>query len=201
MSGELAMLIENGMKHLVAVYGTLKTDYYNYAHYMYNKSEYKGATWIQGFLMKHLGGHPSIVRKDGYKVWVEVHEIGDDVLAALDLMEGVKHQFFLREQIQIPIFGTERPINIYTQSHKPIIKGERFVPSGLWEGAKTISSQWLGDESEQRLLGMMMEREEAILDPDAGDRDQEIPFEVKEQPPTEVQSMRIRVRPKGKLRL
>ena len=64
------------MKHLFAVYGTLKEGYPN--NYILGKSEKLGTQWLRGFRMHSLGGFPALNKSDDHKVLIEVFEVTDE---------------------------------------------------------------------------------------------------------------------------
>lgn len=63
------------MKHILAVYGTLRKEKSN--SYLMSGSKYLGKTRINGFKMYSMGGFPAINKNNNSSIEIEVYEITD----------------------------------------------------------------------------------------------------------------------------
>lgn len=91
------------MKHLVAVYGTLKQGCSN--HHLLDKACYIGPDTLASLTLYNLGSYPGALPKPSDGVRVEVYAVNDSLLAMLDKLEGYdpeaeKKSLYLRKRIQ-----------------------------------------------------------------------------------------------------
>jgi gamma-glutamylcyclotransferase (GGCT)/AIG2-like uncharacterized protein YtfP len=88
-------------KHLLFVYGTLKSGFWNH-HYL-EDSEYLGKAETKEKYAMYVGGIPFVVK--GQKVSTikgEVYEVSKDVLKEIDRLEG--HPFaYRREKVKVKL--------------------------------------------------------------------------------------------------
>lgn len=118
------------MKHNLFVYGTLMKGHHN--HGFLKGGTLLGSATIQGYSMLHLGGFPGLVpSNDDSRVSGELYSITDDMLPALDRLEGVptlyeRHEVVgMREGKQetffLYIFQPTRPLSDY-----------KVIETGVW---------------------------------------------------------------------
>lgn len=91
------------MKHIVAVYGTLKRGYSN--HHLLDKACYIGPDTLTSLTLYDLGPYPGALAKPSTGVSVEVYAINEPLLAMLDELEGYdpgadKASLYQRRKIQ-----------------------------------------------------------------------------------------------------
>ena len=74
----------------IFVYGTLKKGFRNH-HFLDGATFLTDATLTNGWKMLHLGGFPGMVKSDDPmdEVEGEVYRVSDDMIPALDRLEGV----------------------------------------------------------------------------------------------------------------
>ena len=92
----MARTIEH--KILVAVYGSLKKGFQNHRYFSPSDTQL-GTGYVKNFSMFSMGGFPMIVPGGG-EVRVEVYEVGDATLRALDGLEGFPH-FYDRKRVTV----------------------------------------------------------------------------------------------------
>lgn len=92
-------------RHLVAVYGTLKVGYSNYAHHL-GTSTYVGNGKTKDKYPLVVSGLPYVIERkgEGTNVSVDVFMVNDDVFNRLDGLEG-HPRWYVRKQIPIVIDG------------------------------------------------------------------------------------------------
>lgn len=123
----------NGKKFLF-VYGTLKRNYGNNAHYL-GKSTFIKAAALEGFRMfAHGKAFPGIFKTDGmyYRVYGEIFEVDDITMAATDRLEGVAGGFYRREEATT---ATGERVYVYVQD-EPSHPYDSVV-GGEWRGHET----------------------------------------------------------------
>lgn len=85
----------------IAVYGSLRKGFGNHSYYLEGNSNYLGTDVLEGWVMYNLGAFPAIAEdKSGENktIVVEVYEVSDQVLKALDGLEGYPH-FYNRKEV------------------------------------------------------------------------------------------------------
>ncbi|MDL0430447.1 gamma-glutamylcyclotransferase family protein [Marinobacter sp. TBZ242] len=117
------------MKHLVAVYGTLKSGYSN--HQLLDKACYIGSDRLTGVTLYNLGPYPGALPKPSDGVWVEVYAVDDQLLAMLDRLEDYdpraeKTSLYLRKKVQTR--HGQAWVYLY---NRPVRSGQR-IHSGNW---------------------------------------------------------------------
>lgn len=117
------------MKHIVAVYGTLKRGYSN--HHLLDKACYIGPDTLTRLTLYDLGPYPGALAKPSDGVEVEVYEVNDPLLVMLDELEGYEPQaektsLYLRKKIQ-----TTHGLAWVYLYNKPVQSGQR-IDSGTW---------------------------------------------------------------------
>lgn len=107
----------------VAVYGTLKQGHGNHDHFLRGKT-IVGNDQIKGFTMYSLGGFPACVPSDDEdsRVIVEVYEVNDQELDALDGLEGYP-RLYNRQEVET-CCGTAWMYYMDTPPvHAPVVEG------------------------------------------------------------------------------
>lgn len=86
------------MKHLVAVYGSLRKGLGNHDVIQHTDTKFVGEDTISGWTMRSYGGFPYIHPGDG-TIKVEVYQVSDDCLKEnLDVLEGYP-SFYNRKKV------------------------------------------------------------------------------------------------------
>lgn len=99
--------------HLVFVYGSLKSQYWNndiIARDEENAFIGEATTKDSCYIMTSLGAFPGVHKGGRYNVRGELYLVNDITLARLDMLEGNGH-FYTREQVAIE--GYDEPAWIY----------------------------------------------------------------------------------------
>ena len=111
-------------KHLVFVYGTLKSGDRN--NYLLKGSKFIQKDSIFGTLFD-LGRFPALT--DGHKkVYGEIWEISDETLRRLDRLEGVPH-LYSRHQIQTSHGTIKKPWVYKMAVNSPLLQNAKQIPS------------------------------------------------------------------------
>lgn len=117
------------MHHQVAVYGTLKRGGSN--SHLLRGATFVGEDWLTGLTLYNLGPYPGAVARASKGVKVEVFEVDDRTLAALDELEDFfpdspEASLYLRRAMKTQ-FGTAW-VYIYNRP----VSGHRVMTSGNW---------------------------------------------------------------------
>lgn len=118
------------MKHNLFVYGTLQKGHHNH-HFL------KGATFLEkaqinGFKMLHLGGFPGIVPSDDTSgITGELYSITDEMLPALDRLEGVP-TLYTRETIVGMRDGSIEEAFVYVFQPARPLSEYKVIHTGVW---------------------------------------------------------------------
>lgn len=89
------------MRHLVAVYGSLRKGCGN--HRLLEGAEYIGTGYTYDkFKMYSLGGFPALTTEQDTEIVIELYRVDDETFARLDRLEGYP-DFYNRMQIAIDI--------------------------------------------------------------------------------------------------
>ncbi|MBE95120.1 gamma-glutamylcyclotransferase [Marinobacter sp.] len=117
------------MKHIVAVYGSLKRGYSN--HHLLEKACYIGADTLTSLTLYDLGPYPGALAKPSEGVKVEVYAVNDPLLATLDRLEDYdskarKTSLYLREKVhtchgQAWVYLYNRPV-----------RNDQRIARGIW---------------------------------------------------------------------
>lgn len=73
------------MKHMVAVYGTLKRGHNN--SHLLKGARFIGEDSLSGLTLFNLGPYPGALAKPSEGVLVEVYDVNDQILTELDILE------------------------------------------------------------------------------------------------------------------
>lgn len=116
------------MRHLVAVYGTLKQGCNN--HHLLRGARLLGTDTLTGLTLYSLGAYPAALAKPSDGVRVEIYAVNEPQLAMLDELEDYdrrarKASLYLRKRIQTRfglawIYLYNRPV----QSRQRIASGD-----------------------------------------------------------------------------
>jgi gamma-glutamylcyclotransferase (GGCT)/AIG2-like uncharacterized protein YtfP len=131
------------LKHQVAVYGSLRRNQSNHGLLTRFNANFRGTTILVGWHMLGLGPYPAIIpsKSAKEKIEVEVYEVSQTCLSALDHLEGVDAEHYER----IEITGSYGRMWIYQWHPRSLLDYmERndmlpMVLSGVWaHGAKVV---------------------------------------------------------------
>lgn len=117
------------MKHIVAVYGTLKQGFRN--HHLLDKACYIGPDTLTSLTLYDLGPYPAALAKPSDGVKVEVYAVNDQLLAMMDELEDFnpkakKTSLYLRKRIQ-----TRHGLAWVYLYNRPVRSSQR-IKSGNW---------------------------------------------------------------------
>ncbi len=116
------------MKHYLFVYGTLKRGYSR--HWILDGFPFLGRAKAKGFVLYDLGPYPAMVPEDGL-VYGEVYEVSEEVLQALDWVEGVP-VLYRRELIEV-VFEDGTPLKAWAYIYNGNVKGYPRIEDGEWK--------------------------------------------------------------------
>lgn len=129
------------MGHSVFVYGTLMKGLGN--HRLLERSRFAGEVWTAPqFTMVSLGGFPGLLAGGLTQIRGEVYEVDDEVLAALDRLEG--HPTFYRRQSIMLEDGLLA--QAYVLENSDLYRHNLSVPSGDWREYPAVT--WSSDDDE-----------------------------------------------------
>jgi len=132
----------------LAVYGTLKAGHHNHWRIENGVYKYLGATWLEDLAIKDEGQYPSLFRFPGKRAYCEVYEVDDKILEQCDILEGVKHGWYLRDTVATR-YGN---VFVYTRTHAVLDSEKDFwYPDGIWD-KDAYRTRWLGWEEETKIL-------------------------------------------------
>ncbi len=121
---------------LVAVYGSLKRDFYN--HYLLETATFMATGQVDGFEMFSLGSYPMVVPGNG-QISVELFEVDFATFADLDRLEGFP-SFYGRQVVTVQT--PHCPIEAWMYvGRREQVKNRKRVRSGTWkhdEGARVL---------------------------------------------------------------
>ncbi|KPP98014.1 gamma-glutamylcyclotransferase [Marinobacter sp. HL-58] len=117
------------MKHVVAVYGTLKQGFGN--HHLLGKACYIGSDTLTSLTLYDLGPYPGALPKPSEGVSVEVYAVNGPLLAMLDELEDFnprarKASLYLRKRMQ-----TRHGLAWVYLYNRPVRSSQR-INSGNW---------------------------------------------------------------------
>lgn len=136
-------------KHLVGVYGTLKTGRTNHHVISSRDGVFKGYGHIYGTLIEMYGGSfPGFVRSGTDDILIEIWEVSDDCLIALDRLEGngtfyTRHieTTVVRQDKQEPTtedyMGEWLEVWVYALPSSYLEKDHVRYLDGIWNGRDT----------------------------------------------------------------
>lgn len=112
---------------VIAVYGSLKRDFYN--HRVLEGASFLASGTVTGFEMFSLGSYPMVVPGDG-SIAVELYEVNTSTFGRLDRLEGFP-RFYGRQMVTVATDYCPVEAWMYVgQVHQ--VKGQRRVDSGMW---------------------------------------------------------------------
>lgn len=119
-------------KHRVAVYGTLKRGFSN--HHLLQHADYLGEAVLTDITLYDLGWFPAARLEPSRGVRVEVFDIDESTLEALDQLEGYhswqpEHSFYQRHQLSTPL-GM-----VWVYIYNRPVQGLEVITKGEWLGA------------------------------------------------------------------
>ncbi len=107
------------------VYGTLKRG--GSRHWLLQDFPFLGRAKAKGFVLYDLGPYPAMVRGAGV-VCGEVYEVSEEVLQALDWVEGVP-VLYRRELIEV-VFEDGTPLKAWAYIYDGNVKGYPRIEDG-----------------------------------------------------------------------
>ncbi len=110
------------------VYGTLKRG--GSRHWILEGFPFLGRAKAKGFVLYDLGPYPAMVPEDGL-VYGEVYEVSEEVLQALDWVEGVPF-LYRRELIEV-IFEDGLSLKAWAYIYNGNVKGFPRIEDGEWK--------------------------------------------------------------------
>ncbi len=110
------------------VYGTLKRG--GSIHWILDGYPFLGRARAKGFVLYDLGPYPAMVRGAGV-VYGEVYEVSEEVLQALDWVEGVP-VLYRRELIEV-VFEDGTPLKAWAYIYNGNVKGFPLIKEGEWK--------------------------------------------------------------------
>lgn len=114
---------------IVAVYGSLKSGFYNHRFLEADDTTFLADAQVDGFTMYSLGSYPMIVKGNGV-VSVELYEVSRETFARLDRLEGFP-TFYGRSVVTAETIHC--PVEAWIYFGKPEqVKGRKRVSSGIW---------------------------------------------------------------------
>lgn len=127
-------------KHLVSVYGSLRSGMSNYQYYLSN-SEYKGTfTTEPEYTLHSLSHYPGLKLNGNTSVVMEVYEVDEKTLETLNRLEGYrpgeKSSFYDRIEINTP-WG-----KAFTYIYVNELSKDSIVESGDWVKYKNKEKSW-----------------------------------------------------------
>lgn len=123
----------------VFVYGSLRTDFWNYDKVLKNRVKHVQKGYIKGDLYHLPAGYPAIVSGEG-NVYGEVFTISQDkIIKSLDLLEGYlgegQDNLYERKKCQVKLEdGTEESCWAYIYvDEKMARKKGKYIKEGDWK--------------------------------------------------------------------
>jgi gamma-glutamylcyclotransferase (GGCT)/AIG2-like uncharacterized protein YtfP len=113
------------MRHVVAVYGTLKQSQGNHGVMQRAGGTYLGTTRTRENFSMYDGGFPVVLEGGDTPVTVELYVVED--LRPLDSLEG-HPTFYKRELVEVE--ELEESVWMYLYQHEPTHR--ELIPSGIW---------------------------------------------------------------------
>jgi len=115
-------------RNYLFVYGTLKRG--GVMHWLLQDFPFLGRAKAEDFMLYDLGPYPAMVYGDGV-VYGEVYEVSEEVLQAIDWVEGVP-VLFRREFIEV-VFEDGFSLKVWAYIYNGSVKGFPRVESGEWK--------------------------------------------------------------------
>ena len=127
---------------MVAVYGSLKEGFSN--HDVLEGAPFLCRGVVDGYRMHSLYSYPMVVRGDS-KVHVEVYEVDEDGLEALDRLEGYPYYY---DRCEVEVNTKHCPV--FAQMYFGLddqVDGRPVVESGYWSRGAYESDEIWPDEN------------------------------------------------------
>ncbi len=120
----------------VFVYGTLKSGYGNNTLLTSQDARLVGPAFVSG-RMYNLGAFPGArfnMHDDNSDLRGEVWEIDEKGLAALDVLEGVKHGLYSRKRVDATVYGETDSVWAYEISQRLLDNAglNKRIKAGTW---------------------------------------------------------------------
>jgi len=126
----------------VFVYGTLKKGYGNHDRHL-REAKDLGTAALPG-IMFHLGHFPAICTEERFSMLAgEVYECTWDQIFKMDILEGVKANFYTRIQVDVKPHGKVWTY-VFTRDKVLDFKEDKVIISGVWRGIMSPTVKWLG---------------------------------------------------------
>lgn len=137
------------MKHLVFVYGTLKSGHVRQG-FLSNQRYIGIAKTKPDYVMLQYGSYPAIVScesvaQSGVKIFGELYEVGDACLIELDELERVSQGLFYKSEIKLDSISLSNlPVSefVWHKIEEKVATAYFFVDSSKLMGAKECGSIW-----------------------------------------------------------
>lgn len=122
-------MVNDTMRHLVAVYGTLKRGHSN--SHVLARADFIGEDRLTSLTLYDLGSYPAARRRPSDGVLVEVYAVGDRLLREIDTIEGYNpdsraNSLYLRQKLQT----RHGPAWIYL--YNGAVRHHQRIDSGTW---------------------------------------------------------------------
>jgi gamma-glutamylcyclotransferase (GGCT)/AIG2-like uncharacterized protein YtfP len=117
-------------KHYLFVYGTLKRG--GSRHWLIEDFPFLGRARAKGFVLYDLCSFPAMVPGAGV-VYGEVYEVSEEVIKALDWVEGVP-VLYRRELIDL-VFEDGSSLKAWAYVYNGDVKGFPLIKEGEWKTA------------------------------------------------------------------
>lgn len=122
--------IASANRIIVAVYGSLKRNFYNHHFLEVDDTVFLADAQVSGFKMYSLGSYPMIVKGNGV-VSVELYEVSRETFARLDRLEGFP-TFYGRSVVTAETLHCPVEAWIYFGKQEQV-RGCKRVSSGVWQ--------------------------------------------------------------------
>lgn len=122
--------IASANRIIVAVYGSLKRNFYNHHFLEVDDTVFLADAQVSGFNMYSLGSYPMIVKGNGV-VSVELYEVSRETFARLDRLEGFP-TFYGRSVVTAETLHCPVEAWIYFGKQEQV-RGCKRVSSGVWQ--------------------------------------------------------------------
>lgn len=121
--------MNNALTYRIAVYGSLKHGFGN--HGLLGTARFVGTTRLMGLALYDLGPFPGVRYDDNASVEVELYDVDDATLAAVDRLEGCRMgypdgSFYYRHRHDSD-FG-----HVWVYIYQPAVEPEAMIASGVW---------------------------------------------------------------------
>jgi len=137
----MAITMKQNEMHTVFVYGTLKTDHANHAHFM-SDAKYIGAfktnpKW--GLL--DLGPYPAMVM-GGLAVQGELYQVDSDTLERLDRLEGVASGLYSRKRINVNRINMSEGVPLSGSEKESVVPAWVYIYHAIARQGAPLMEEW-----------------------------------------------------------